>query len=389
MNVLLWAIMTCLAVVVAIALTIPLVRRHEARIGETSLTLLQAQLEDVSRQEAAGELTTEAAHDLRLEIKRRILAEDTTEEHVRPLPAKLKVIAAFGIVSAVGAIAVAFYIFLGAPGVADITASNLTPAAAPAADQSHPAGDLEPLIVELEEKMQSPENSGDPEGWRLLGWAYSQTGRFTDSAEAYGKARAINPKEAEYSSAMGEALLLAAEGQITPAAKAAFSDALALDPDDMRARYFLAVAKDQSGDTKAAVEDWIAIINDSPADAPWVPQVRQVLNQRAADIGVDVSKRLHPQPAGQPSADQVQAISQLPPEQQSAMIRGMVDNLAAKLADDPNDAEGWMRLMQARTVLEDSAGAKSAYANARKAFAGDEKTLSRFSRQAQELGITP
>lgn len=40
-------------------------------------------------------------------------------------------------------------------------------------------------------------------------------------------------------------------------------------------------------------------------------------------------------------------------EDMSAQIQGMVDGLAARLADDPNDAAGWTRLIRSRIVLGD------------------------------------
>ena len=46
-------------------------------------------------------------------------------------------------------------------------------------------------------------------------------------------------------------------------------------------------------------------------------------------------------------------IESMSAEQQMAMINTMVDGLAARLAQDPDDFEGWMRLLRARTVMGD------------------------------------
>lgn len=46
----------------------------------------------------------------------------------------------------------------------------------------------------------------------------------------------------------------------------------------------------------------------------------------------------------------IQAMS---PDQQQAMIEGMVEGLAVRLEQDPNDAQGWMRLIRARSVMGD------------------------------------
>jgi hypothetical protein len=56
-----------------------------------------------------------------------------------------------------------------------------------------------------------------------------QTGRAADAATAYARAVALDPKNANYASAEGEALTESAGGQVTPAALGAFHRALAAD----------------------------------------------------------------------------------------------------------------------------------------------------------------
>jgi len=56
-------------------------------------------------------------------------------------------------------------------------------------------------------------------------------------------------------------------------------------------------------------------------------------------------------PSG-PSAEDVKAAESMSPEDRAAMIIAMVDQLAARLADNPENPQGWIRLLRARTVLE-------------------------------------
>src|SRR4029077_14358101 len=53
------------------------------------------------------------------------------------------------------------------------------------------------------------------------------------------------------------------------AAKAAFDAPLAIDPQDPRARFYLALAESQAGHLDAALGAWVALESESPADAPW------------------------------------------------------------------------------------------------------------------------
>jgi cytochrome c-type biogenesis protein CcmH len=274
------------------------------------------------------------------------------------------------------------------------------------------------LISGLEQRMQATPD--DPEGWRMLGWSYFQTGRYADAVKAYGRAIALKPDGEGYQSAYGEALVQEAGGQVTPAAAAAFEKAAAQDGADARARYFLAVRKAEQGDRKGAIEDWLKLLADSPADAPWLPQLRQIIEQTAQAAGIDIAARLAatrpvgnaavpglpppvaaaaaannagPPPAGPagvmpgPSGDQVAAAQAMSPAQRQAMIRGMVDGLAEKLKANPTDEAGWLRLMRARTVLGEAAAARAAREQALAAFAGDAAAQARIRAAAAEMGL--
>jgi hypothetical protein len=110
-------------------------------------------------------------------------------------------------------------------------------------------------------------DSGDSpaaKDWRVVGWAYAESGNAAEAASAYRKAAAIEPDNAENWSSLGEALQSASRS-VVPEAAAAFRKALELDPRDPRARYFLAVQKDLGGDPKGAVEDWLALLKDTSA----------------------------------------------------------------------------------------------------------------------------
>ena len=137
-------------------------------------------------------------------------------------------------------------------------------------------------------------NPSDAEGWRMLGWSYFQTARFGKSANAYRRAVELAPDAPGHQSAFGEALVQAAQGAVTPEAATAFEAAKRLDPADARARYFLAVLKDQRGDRQSALTDWIQLLNEAPADAPWAADLRQFVERIAREDGIDLSGRLKP-----------------------------------------------------------------------------------------------
>ena len=65
-------------------------------------------------------------------------------------------------------------------------------------------------------------------------------------------------------------------------------------------------------------------------------------------------------PENAPSSAAGQAIQRMSPDEQTEMIRGMVDKLAAKLEANPDDADGWRKLARAYQVLGQPDKAKTA-----------------------------
>ncbi len=72
---------------------------------------------------------------------------------------------------------------------------------------------------------------------------------------------------------------------------------------------------------------------------------------------------------------------------QSSAIQGMVDNLAARLAQNGQDVEGWLRLVRAYSVLHEEDKAKSALNDARRNLAADPAASARIEALARELGL--
>jgi cytochrome c-type biogenesis protein CcmH len=58
------------------------------------------------------------------------------------------------------------------------------------------------------------------------------------------------------------------------------------------------------------------------------------------------------------------AAAQMSPEEREAFIHSMVDRLAAKMKENPQDLEGWLKLANAYRVLEDYDNARDAWGKA-------------------------
>jgi cytochrome c-type biogenesis protein CcmH len=91
-------------------------------------------------------------------------------------------------------------------------------------------------------------------------------------------------------------------------------------------------------------------------------------------------------PAG-PTKSDIEAAAKLPDADRKAMIRSMVDGLAARLAQSPNDPDGWLRLIRAWAVLGDRDKALASLAEARTKLATDPKALADLATLAKSLGL--
>ena len=269
-------------------------------------------------------------------------------------------------------------------------------------------GSVDEMIDRVVQRLKR--NPKDVEGWRVLGWSYFNTDRFEESSAAYAKAIELSPNNAELRSAYGEALVRAAAGNVTDEAKAVFERTLQLNPADSRAHFFIGLSKEQAGDKMSALNDWIAILNHGDSSEPWFADLTQRANKLGQDVGVDVSSLLHrgnaettggvlgslekqqsaaPDAARktEPTAEDVRNAEAMAPTDREAMIRGMVDRLAARLEETPNDVEGWIKLIRSRKILGENDAAEEALHRALDIFKGAPQEQEKIVTVGHGLGL--
>ena len=332
------------------ALLLPLLRGETRAVVadadrlEGELRIYRDQLAEIERERAAGTLSPSDADAARLEIEWRALsAADTPRSKVtavadryRWLPPALALL--------VPLMALALYLKLG-----------------------HPRLPAAPFLV----GPDAPAEERQLDVARL-------------AAEAKARA-AAQPNDAEAQAALGEALTLEAQGTVTPSAVAAFNRALALQPGDPRSLYYLGLHEAQSGDSAAALRRWRDLADRSPPDAPYLPALRTEIARLARASGAPAEG------AGampQPTREQQEAMAAMTPEQRQQTIRTMVDGLAARLKDNPQDRGGWLRLANAWKVLGENASAVDAYARADALGPVDARLLADWA-EAHVRGLKP
>jgi cytochrome c-type biogenesis protein CcmH len=317
--------------------------------------MFRRQLADIDRELAQGRLASDEAAATRTEITRRMLAAADREREegeflaANPGEVSWRIGAAVGLAGLLPAAALAIYLAVGAPAAFNPPAAAGTARGAGQHDMTELAAAADQLKVRLE---REPDH---PEGWVLLGRTLASLQRFDEAREAYGRAIALKPDEPQLHAELGEVLVLAAGGTVTPAAEAEF----AKSGNDPRARFYSAEAALQRGDNIAAKTGLQALLADAPAGAPW----RNIVAARLAEIAPGEPQASAKTPAG-PTAQDIAAARSMSPEERQAMIRSMVERLAARLQQQPDDKEGWARLAHAYDVLGETDKAEAARARA-------------------------
>lgn len=292
------------------------------------------QLGEIEREGAEGRLAGDQAEAARAELARRLIA---LESQAAPSALgdgspRARRLVALAAILGIPLLALGLYLPLGAP---EQPGAPLAARTAPEqADQQ-----IEALIARVEDHLsREPE---DWRGWEVVAPVYLRLGRVQEAIGAYRNAIRIDGETAARQMGLGEALIAASGGIVTAEARRLFEAARDADPDAVTPRFYLALAKRQEGDIAGARSDLQALLAATPADAPWRASVEQAI----ADIG-----GAPPQSPG-PSESDMAAAAAMDPADRQAMIEGMVDRLAERLQSQPDDADGWLRLVRAYSVL--------------------------------------
>ncbi|CAO4162776.1 C-type cytochrome biogenesis protein CcmI [Methylorubrum populi] len=385
-----WFILAAMTGTAVFALLWPMSRRRRqdsasAAAGlATETGFYEDQLAEIERDLARGLIAPAEAEAARTEAARRLLRA-SREERADPTDAapiaephlrQRRAASAFAL-STIPLVALVVYGLYGSPNLPSQTDADRKATRAGAQDLMTAIGQIEARLAN---------HPDDARGWSVLAPVYMRLGRFDDAARAYAALVRLKGEDAQTLSDWGEALIAAADGTVSPEARKVLDRAVAADPKAAKPQFYLARGDEQSGDPAGAVRRLEALVASAPADAPWLPTVRESLARlkgetTAAPKGEDGSKS--EAPAAGPGAN----IQALPPSERIDAIRGMVEGLERRLAKQGGNADEWLRLIRSHAVLGERDKALEALDRARKALAQDKDAQGRLDAQAHELGL--
>lgn len=301
---------TVAAVFVAVALAFllpPLLRRQRTdttRAGRRGINIAvyRDQLKEMEADHRNGLLDDDQFASAKLELEAR-LAEDAIEDAEEPEPVRRSGRAlGYGLAVLLPVAAFGLYAALGDPAALDRAAAG--PAGQPGGH------DIAQLVRQVEAKAQA--NPGDGEAWAMLARTYAAVGRWPEAKPAFEKAIALLPGQAALLSGYAEVLAINAGRVLDGKPMELVRQALAIDPDDIKALELSGIASFQARNYAQAAFFFKRLRGLVPPDTPYGQDIAEAEQEarRLAEGGLTGMDNLARQ--GKPAAA-------------GATIRGVVD----------------------------------------------------------------
>lgn len=390
-----------------VALTLALAFRRADRGGleaaESDLLVYREQLDEIDRDVARGVLSDADAEAVRVEVQRRLLAADRKAGAERAISAGPATLPAVLTALAVAGGGLALYAVVGASGYPDLPLDRrIELVEAARADRPSQAeaeaemalrqpdlGAVDPEFLRLMDNLRTALETrpDDLEGHRLLASNEARLGRLAAARAAQERVVEILGDDATAAdwADLVDAMVFAAGGYVSPEAEAAVAEALERDPRNGAARYYLGLGEMQVGRADRAFVVWRALLADSAPGDPWMPVIRAEIEGLAQLAGVPFSLESAPGP----TADDIAAAAEMSAEDRTAMVEGMVEGLASRLADEGGPPQDWARLVGALKVLGQTERAEAIAAEARVVFAGNVEAVNMIERALNGAGGGP
>ena len=322
---------------------------------DQTLAVHRRAIEEIERLAQRGLLAADERRAARAEAARRLLS--AADEADRLPAGGGSVFITVGAAATVF-VALAIYLTVGSPGAGD------QPFARRLVEwRTHPERDNGPELAAALHSL-AVERPTDPEPLRRLAGLEISLGDPDAAVHALRQALAMAPDRPDLMAPLGEILVLRAGGVVEPDAEALFRRLLLIDPGSDVARYYLAHATIAAGDAQGGLADLRSLLAHLAADDP---RRRLLLSE------IDTVQRTGALASVQPT--------QASPDLGEA-IRGMVEGLALRLQAHPDDADGWVRLVRAYTVLGETTKRDTALNQAQVRYARQPAILARLAAAA-------
>lgn len=403
-----WIVAGAITLMVGAVLATAVVRGGRRAVGSraaSDVEVYRGQLAEVDRDVARGVIGKADAERVHAEIARRLIAADKARTDETASASKAPTGVALCLI-AVGLVAsVTSYWWLGAPGYGDMSLKDriefaeevrTSRPAQEVAERSLPPfvdpPEMDARYKSLMEQLRSTvaERPDDIQGHQLLVQQERRIGNFAAAKEAQVKLATLKGDDvnAQDLADLGELQVLSAGGYVSPEAEMSLRAALAQDPTNGTARYYLGLMLVQTGRPDQAFRIWDGLLRAGPEDAPWIPPIVAQIEELADLAGVRYAlPEIGSSAARGPSAEDIDNARDMTPAERMDMIGSMVSGLSQRLADEGGPARDWARLISSLGVLGEWERALAIHTNAVEVFADDPGALDMINAAGRDAGV--
>lgn len=300
----LFVVLGVLLVAGALLFVVPPLVRRTAQPGASrdavNAAVYRDQLRELEADLQAGTLAPDQHDKARREIEARLAADLETSEAQAKSPVSARG-AALALGLAVPICALAVYLTVGNPS-----------ALAPQPDEGNPHGvtaqQFETMVGRLAARLK--DNPEDAEGWMMLGRSYAVMRRFGDSSEAYAKAVARVPDDAQLLADYADSLAMAQGRTLSGEPEKLLKRALAVDPNNVKALVLAGTAAFDRNDRSGAIRYWERALSVLPGESEMAQRVRASI----AEAGGSAGKTQVARPAQAQGSARISGVVRLDPK---------------------------------------------------------------------------
>jgi cytochrome c-type biogenesis protein CcmH len=279
--ILFWVI-CALMVVVALAFVLPpLLQRPDAKEAqqeqkEANVAIYRDQLSELDADLGNGIVSQQQFEQDRDEIERRLL-EDTSvvsaaTKSTKDTKGKHGMVYALAL--ALPLVATVFYLKVGDLKAISKSAADAANPVSGTASSNPSSQQIEANVAALAKRLET--NPSDGRGWSMLARSYTSMEKYTEASNAYAKATALAPNDADLLAEYAFANAMANGRRLQGKSLELVNQALKLDPENVKALELAGSAAFQAKDYKQAIAYWQRLLKKMPPDS----EVAEALNKR-------------------------------------------------------------------------------------------------------------
>jgi cytochrome c-type biogenesis protein CcmH len=279
--ILFWVI-CALMVVVALAFVLPpLLQRHDTKEideeqKEANVAIYRDQLSELEADLENGIVSQQQFEQDRDEIERRLL-EDTSvvsaaTQSTKHTKGERGMVYALAL--ALPLVAIVFYLKVGDLKAISKSAAVVANPVSGNASSDPSSQQIEANVAALAKRLET--NPSDGRGWSMLARSYSSMEKYAEASNAYAKATALAPNDADLMAEYAFANAMANGRRLQGKSLELVNQALKLDPENLKALELAGSAAFQAKNYKQAIDYWQRLLKKMPPDS----EVADAVNKR-------------------------------------------------------------------------------------------------------------